>query len=49
MAEKLKEKVKPKLLEETKAQAEKKREKFDKDKDGPGRDAMTMGGNLLGF
>ena len=28
--------------------ADKKREKYDADKDGPGRDAMTMGGNLLG-
>jgi len=37
------------LLVETKAIAEKKRDKYDRDKDGPGRDAMTMGGNLLGF
>ena len=48
-AEKLKQKVESKLLVETKAMADKKREKYDKDKDGPGKDAMTMGGNLLGF
>lgn len=47
-AAQLKEKVESKLLVETKAQAEKKRAKYDPKKDGPGRDAMTMGGNILG-
>jgi len=36
-------------LVETKAMQDKKREKYDPSKDGPGRDAMTMGGNLLGL
>ena len=49
IAEGLKYKVESKLLVETKAQQEKKREKYDPKKDGPGRDAMTMGGNLLGM
>ena len=48
-AEKYKDKVESKLLVETKAMADKKREKYDAKKDGPGKDAMTMGGNLLGF
>ena len=47
-AAELKEKVQSKLLVETKAIVEKKREKYDPKKDGPGRDCMTMGGNLLG-
>ena len=47
--EKFKEKVESKLHQETKAIADKKRPKYDADKDGPGRDAMTMGGNLLGL
>lgn len=46
--EKYKDKVESKLLVETKAIADKKRDKYDPKKDGPGRDAMTMGGNLLG-
>ena len=48
-AEKLKEKVPSKLLAETKAQLDKKRDKYDPKKDGPGKDAMTMGGNILGL
>ncbi len=48
MAAELKEKVNSKLLIETKAQADKKRTKYDPKKDGPGKNAMTMGGNLLG-
>jgi hypothetical protein len=36
-------------LAETKAQLDKKRDKFDPKKDGPGKDAMTMGGNILGL
>lgn len=44
----LKDKVESKLLQETKAQLDKKRAKFDPKQDGPGRDAHTMGGNVLG-
>lgn len=44
-----KEKVESKLLQETKAQLDKKRGKFDPKQDGPGRDAHTMGGNVLGM
>jgi hypothetical protein len=47
-AEALKNKVESKLLVETKALQDKKREKYDPKKDGPGRDAHTMGGNLVG-
>ena len=47
MAEFYKNKVESKLLVETKAMQDKKREKFDPSKD-VGRDAITMGGNLLG-
>ena len=47
-SEALKEKVESKLLVETKAIQEKKREKYNPEKHGPGRDAMTMGGNVLG-
>lgn len=43
-----KDKVESKLLVETKAQQDKKRDKYNKEKDGPGKDAHTMGGNLLG-
>lgn len=39
--------VESKLNHETKAMLEKKRTKFDKEKE-RGKDAMTMGGNLLG-
>ena len=42
-----KDKVESKLNVETQAMKEKKRDKFDPAKD-RGRDAMTMGGNLLG-
>lgn len=38
-----------KLLVETKALQDKKREKYDPKKDGPGKDAHTMGGNVLGM
>jgi hypothetical protein len=34
---------------ETKALQDKKRDKYDPKKDGPGKDAMTMGGNVLGL
>ena len=44
---KYKDKVTSKLLVETKAIQDKKREKFDPQKE-QGRDAITMGGNLLG-
>jgi hypothetical protein len=44
----LKEKVESKLTAETRAMKDKKREKFDATKE-KGRDAMTMGGNLLGI
>ena len=47
MANNLKDKVESKLNQETQAMKDKKREKFDGTKD-KGRDAMTMGGNLLG-
>ena len=47
MADKYKDKVESKLLQETKAIQEKKRDKFDS-KTMSGRDAITMGGNLLG-
>lgn len=47
-AKKFEDKIESKLLVETKAMADKKRDKFDPKKDGPGRDAMTMGGNVLG-
>ena len=47
MAEFYKNKVESKLLVETKAMQDKKREKFDPSKE-HGRDAITMGGNLLG-
>lgn len=47
MSKGLKEKVESKLNAETKAMKDKKREKFDAQKD-KGKDAMTMGGNLLG-
>ena len=40
--------VESKLLHETKALQDKKREKYDKERDGPGKAAHTMGGNLLG-
>lgn len=46
-SEKYKLKVNSKLFEETKAITEKKREKFDSTKE-TGRDAITMGGNILG-
>jgi len=45
----LKNKVESKLLVETKALQDKKREKYDPKKDGPGQQAHTMGGNVLGF
>ena len=45
----LKNKVESKLLVETKALQDKKREKYDPKKDGPGQVAHTMGGNVLGF
>lgn len=45
--DKYKDKVESKLHVETKAMQEKKREKFDPNSD-KGRDAFTMGGNLLG-
>jgi hypothetical protein len=48
MGKKAKDKVESKLNVETAAIKEKKREKFDPSKD-KGRDAMTMGGNLLGL
>ena len=38
--------VESKLFVETKAVVEKKREKFDPKKDGPGKDAETFGGRL---
>jgi hypothetical protein len=41
--------VESKLLVETKAVEEKKREKYDPKRDGPGKDAHTMGGNVLGL
>jgi len=44
---KQKDKVESRLNEETKAIKEKKRAKFDPKED-RGRDAMTMGGNILG-
>lgn len=43
----LKDKVESRLNHETKAMKDKKRDKFDVNKDTK-RDAMTMGGNLLG-
>ena len=43
----MKDKVESRLNQETKAMKDKKREKFDENKD-QRRDAMTMGGNLLG-
>lgn len=43
----MKDKVESRLNQETKAIKDKKREKFDEKKD-TRRDAMTMGGNLLG-
>ena len=49
LGEKFKEKVESKLHKETKAMLDKKRGKYDAEKDGPGRDAHTMGGNLLGL
>ena len=48
VGEQLKNKVESKLLVETKAMLDKKREKYDPDKDGPGRIANTMGGQILG-
>ena len=45
---KYKSKVESKLNVETKAMEGKKREKFDEGKGHAKRDAMTMGGNLLG-
>lgn len=45
--QKKKEQVGSRLTEETKAMQEKKRAKFD-GKEDKGRDAMTMGGNILG-
>jgi hypothetical protein len=48
MSEKYKDKVESKLLKETKAMHDKKREKFDPSSM-QGRDAMTMGGNVLGL
>ena len=48
MSTQFKEKVESKLLVETKAAKEKKREKFDETKDQK-KDAMTMGGNVLGI
>lgn len=47
-AAELKSKVESKVLVETQAMQEKKRDKYDPKKDGPGRVAHTMGGNLLG-
>lgn len=47
MSKGIKEKVESKLNTETAAMKEKKRDKFDPTKE-QGRDAMTMGGNLLG-
>ncbi len=49
MSKNLKDKVESKLTVETKAMKEKKREKFDEKKGDVKRDAMTMGGNLLGL
>lgn len=46
LAEKYQLKVESKLFVETKAVVEKKREKFDPKKDGPGKDADTFGGRL---
>lgn len=43
----IKERVGSRLNQETKAMKDKKREKFDENKD-QRRDAMTMGGNVLG-
>lgn len=48
IADKYKAKAESKLLVETKAMQDKKREKFDPTTDQP-KDAMTMGGNLLGL
>lgn len=47
MSKDIKERVGSRLTQETKAIKEKKRDKFDENKDSR-RDAMTMGGNLLG-
>jgi len=47
MANNFKDKVESKFNEETKAMKDKRRSKFEAGKDN-GRDAMTMGGNLLG-
>lgn len=44
----MKEKVESKLNIETKAMKDKKREKYDPNRDGK-KDAMTMGGNVLGL
>ena len=49
ISDNLKNKVESKLLVETKAMVDKKREKYDPKKDGPGKNAHTMGGNLLGM
>lgn len=43
----IKERVGSRLNQETKAMKDKKRDKFDENKD-QRRDAMTMGGNVLG-
>ena len=43
----MKDRVESRLNQETKAMKDKKREKFDENKD-ERRDAMTMGGNVLG-
>lgn len=48
MSKGLMEKVESKLNEETKAAKDKKRTKFDGSKESK-KDAMTMGGNILGL
>lgn len=47
MTKKMKDNVESRLNQETKAIKDKKRDKFDENKD-QRRDAMTMGGNVLG-
>ena len=47
MSKGIKERVESRLNQETKAIKDKKRDKFDENKD-QRKDAMTMGGNVLG-
>lgn len=47
VSKKMLDKVESRLNQETKAAKDKKREKFDESKDNR-KEAMTMGGNLLG-